>query len=521
VSALDSLDVLLIDLQDVGARYYTYPSTAVLMMRDAAPRGVRVVILDRPNPVGGTAVQGTMPVPPGELPPSGGFMPVPMRHGMTIGELARFANVELAIGADMVVVPAGGWRRGLYYDAIGLPWVRPSPAMPGLESALHYPGLCLFEGTNLSVGGDDVPFQVVGAPWLEPGRVLQALGIGEGGSGEAEGLDGVEVSATTFTPRDPTDAKYGGVEVRGLRLRVTDRSRYDPTRAAVALLAAIRATHPDSFRFRAGRFDRLAGDERLRGALESGVPPSRIWREWDARVAWFKERRASASEFGTLRPGKRLLCRAERHPSGREDGFVRLIAPSRALIGAGVIPTRSRPWRGDRQADWRSGRVGALGGSCCCSAGCSYPRRSGGAAGANQTLGLRFTLDRVGDRPSFGVAVICAAVPASGCLWRCSRGGAGASMLVSTPRALGGGAGIDAVLRGAGRAPLALGLPALVFGAGPGCTDRVILALATVVTVVQRVVHVARVSGTAQGGSRRRRETVPARIPATGKGAER
>lgn len=293
VSALDSLDVLLIDLQDVGARYYTYPSTAVLMMRDAAPRGVRVVILDRPNPVGGTAVQGTMPVPPGELPPSGGFMPVPMRHGMTIGELARFANVELAIGADVVVVPAGGWRRGLYYDAVGLPWVRPSPAMPGLESALHYPGLCLFEGTNLSVGrGTDVPFQVVGAPWLEPGRVLQALGIGEGGSGKGEGLDGVEVSATTFTPRDPTDAKYGGVEVRGLRLRVTDRSRHDPTRAAVALLAAIRATHPDSFRFREGRFDRLAGDERLRGALESGAPPSRIWREWDARVAWFKERRA-------------------------------------------------------------------------------------------------------------------------------------------------------------------------------------------------------------------------------------
>lgn len=293
VSALASLDVLLIDLQDVGARYYTYPSTAVLMMRDAAPRGVRVVILDRPNPVGGTAVQGTMPEPPGALPPSGGFMPVPMRHGMTIGELARFANVELAIGADVVVVPAGGWRRGLYYDGVGLPWVRPSPAMPGLESALHYPGLCLFEGTNLSVGrGTDVPFQVVGAPWLEPTRVLEALGIREGGRGNGEGLDGVEVSATAFTPRDPTDAKYGGVEVRGLRLRVTDRSRYDPTHAAVALLAAIRATHPDSFRFREGRFDRLAGDERLRGALESGAPPSRIWREWDARVAWFKERRA-------------------------------------------------------------------------------------------------------------------------------------------------------------------------------------------------------------------------------------
>ncbi len=293
LSALDSIDVLLIDLQDVGARYYTYPSTAVLMMRDAARRGVRVVILDRPNPVGGTAVQGTMPAPPGELPQAGGFLPVPMRHGMTLGELARFANTELGVGADVVVVPAAGWRRAVYYDATGLPWVRPSPAMPGLESALHYPGLCLFEGTNLSVGrGTDVPFQVVGAPWLEPTRVLRALGIGDGGRGTGDGLTGVEMSPVEFTPLKPTDAKYDGVAVRGIRLRVTDRSRYDPTRAAVALLAAIRAAHPDSFQFRDGRFDRLAGDDRLRVAIASGVAPVRVWGEWDARLRWFNERRA-------------------------------------------------------------------------------------------------------------------------------------------------------------------------------------------------------------------------------------
>jgi uncharacterized protein YbbC (DUF1343 family) len=291
VSRLDSLDVLLIDLQDVGARYYTYPSTAVLMMRDAARRGVRVVILDRPNPVGGTLVQGTMPAPPGALPPSGGFLPVLMRHGMTIGELARFANVELGVGADLVVVPAAGWRRVLYYDGTGLPWVRPSPAMPGLESALHYPGLCLFEGTNLSVGrGTDTPFQVVGAPWLDPARVLTRLA--EGGRGTSDAVSGVAIDTISFTPRDPTDAKYGGVSVRGLRLRVTDRSRYDPTRAAVALLSAIRATHPDSFQFRDGRFDRLAGDERLRAAIASGTPPSRVFQEWDARLRWFKDRRA-------------------------------------------------------------------------------------------------------------------------------------------------------------------------------------------------------------------------------------
>src|SRR3989454_3328144 len=165
-AAVDSVDVLLIDLQDIGARYYTYIATTVQLMRDATRAGKRVVVLDRRDPVGGTAVQGNVGARAGD-PDSlfSGFMPVAMRYGMTLGELARLANDALAIGTDLVVVPALGWNRTLFYDQTGLPWVKPSPNMPDIESALLYPGTCLFEGTNVSVGrGTATAFRVLGAP---------------------------------------------------------------------------------------------------------------------------------------------------------------------------------------------------------------------------------------------------------------------------------------------------------------------------------------------------------------------
>src|SRR3989442_3362588 len=181
--------------------------------------------------------------------------------------------------AELVVVPAAGWRRGAYYDATGLPWVKPSPNMPDFESALHYPGTCLFEGTNLSVGrGTGFAFQVVGAPWLDADAVLRRIRNGSRGTGV--GVAGVELTATRFTPRAPTDGKYDGVEIPGVRLRVIDRNGYDPTRVAVALLAAIRGVHPDSLRFRGERFDRLAGGAELRQALLAGRgarPPPWPW----------------------------------------------------------------------------------------------------------------------------------------------------------------------------------------------------------------------------------------------------
>jgi len=215
-----------------------------------------------------------------------------MRHGMTLGELLRLANDRLRLHAALTVVPTAGWRRSMYFDATGLPWVKPSPNMPDLESATHYPGTCLFEGTNLSVGrGTALAFQVVGAPWLDTTPVLGRLR--ERGKGKGEELAGVEILGVTFTPRAPTDGKYDGVELRGIRLRVTDRARYDPTKTAVALLAAIRAAQRDSLRFNERSFDRLAAGSELRRALVAGRAPAAIWRGWEAALARFRRSRAA------------------------------------------------------------------------------------------------------------------------------------------------------------------------------------------------------------------------------------
>jgi uncharacterized protein YbbC (DUF1343 family) len=283
LAALDSIDVLLVDLQDIGARYYTYPATAASLMRDAAARRKPIVVLDRPDPIGGELVQGDVRGGLGNPDSSPvGFLPIPMRHGMTLGELLRMVNDLLGLRADLVVVPAAGWRRTMDYDATGLPWVRPSPNMPDLESAFHYPGICLFEGTNLSVGrGTPAAFQIIGAPWLDARRLLQSVSA----------LDGVQVVDTEFTPHAPTDGKYDGVTLHGLRFRVTDRARYDPTRLAVALLAGLEALYPDSFQFRASSFDRLAADSGLRREVLAHRSPAEIWAAWSAPLEQFRRTR--------------------------------------------------------------------------------------------------------------------------------------------------------------------------------------------------------------------------------------
>jgi uncharacterized protein YbbC (DUF1343 family) len=288
----DSLDAVLVDLQDIGARYYTYVATAVLLMEHAARRGKPVLVLDRPNPLGGEVVQGNVRARPAAEETLVGRLPVPMRHGMTLGELLELANDVLGIHAQLTVIPTAGWRRGMYFDQTGLPWVRPSPSMPDLESALHYPGTCLFEGTNVSVGrGTRFPFQVVGATWLDASAVMRRLKGGEEGRGKREGLDGVELWADTARPRAPGDGKYDGVRINVIRLRVTDRRRYDPTHTAVALLAAVRAVHPDSFRFAAVHFDLLAAGPALRRAIMAGRAPAAIWRAWEPALQRFRRAR--------------------------------------------------------------------------------------------------------------------------------------------------------------------------------------------------------------------------------------
>jgi uncharacterized protein YbbC (DUF1343 family) len=287
---LDSLDLVVVDLQDIGARYYTYVGTAVLLMEAAARRGLPVVVLDRPNPLGGEAVQGNVRERAARAETLIGFLPIPMRHGMTLGELLRLANDTLHIHARLTVVPAAGWRRAMEFAQTGLPWVPPSPSMPSLESALHYPGTCLFEGTNLSVGrGTSLPFQVIGAPWLDTAALLRRLG--EEGRGKREGLTGVELVADTVTPQAPSDGKFAGVRINVIRLRVTDRRSYDPTRAAVALLAALVAVQRVRFAFVPAHFDRLAGGPGLRSALLAGRAPAAIWRGWAGPLARFRRAR--------------------------------------------------------------------------------------------------------------------------------------------------------------------------------------------------------------------------------------
>jgi uncharacterized protein YbbC (DUF1343 family) len=223
---LAGVEVVLVDLQDAGARYYTYLWTTVGVMRAAARKGIPVVVLDRPNPIGG-AVQGN--VLDTALRSPVGLLAIPMRHGMTLGELALLAKSDLALSTDLRVVPVSGWRRSMYFDETGLPFVPPSPNLRSLEALIHYPGTCLFEGTNLSVGrGTEHAFEQVGAPHLDTAEVLRALGEFH--------LLGVRFEAVTFTPVHPGDGKYADTLVQGIRLTVTDREAYDPTQTAMAML---------------------------------------------------------------------------------------------------------------------------------------------------------------------------------------------------------------------------------------------------------------------------------------------
>lgn len=278
---LRGIDLMLVDLQDAGARYYTYLATTVDVMRGAARHRIPVVLLDRPNPIG-APVQGNVLDP--EYSSSIGLLAVPMRHGMTLGELARLARADLKLEASLRVVPVSGWRRSAAWDETGLPFIPPSPNLRSLESLFHYPGTCLFEGTSLSVGrGSDAPFEQVGAPWLDTTAVLIRL--------RAAQLAGVRFQGVTFTPEKPGDAKYADTLLHGIKLRVTNRSTYDPTAVAVHLLAAVRAAHPDRFGWLVKHFDRLAGGPALREAVDRGERPDLIVRGWQADLARFRERR--------------------------------------------------------------------------------------------------------------------------------------------------------------------------------------------------------------------------------------
>jgi uncharacterized protein YbbC (DUF1343 family) len=274
---LAGLDVLVIDLQDVGTRVYTYIYTMANCLRAAARHGLPVVVCDRPNPIGGDQVEGA------SLQTAWssfvGQYPIPMRHGMTIGELARLFNQAFGIGATLEVVPLDGWRRSMYFDETGLPWVIPSPNLPTLDSAIVYPGAVLIEGTTLSEGrGTTRPFELIGAPWIDGERLAAAL--------NARGLPGCHFRPVFF---EPTFQKHARQTCGGCQIHVIDRRTFQPLRAAVELIDEFRREDPARFAWREPPYeyehdkepiDILYGSDRLRRTLDESGSAAALIESW-------------------------------------------------------------------------------------------------------------------------------------------------------------------------------------------------------------------------------------------------
>jgi uncharacterized protein YbbC (DUF1343 family) len=274
---LKGIDVLVIDLQDVGARIYTYIYTMANCLRACARHRIPVIVCDRPNPIGGTEVEGARLLPGYES--FVGQFPIPMRHGMTIGELARLFNECFKIGAPLEVVTMQGWQRGMYADATGLPWVMPSPNMPTLDTAIVYPGTVLFEGLMISEGrGTTRPFELVGAPWIEAERFARDM--------NALGLTGVHFRPAVF---EPTFQKHAKQACGGCQIHVTARHLFKPVLVGIALAGMFWRTNPSKFSWRQPPYeyeqdkmpiDILAGSDQLRQQIEADVPASEIAASW-------------------------------------------------------------------------------------------------------------------------------------------------------------------------------------------------------------------------------------------------
>ncbi|HUO86835.1 MAG TPA: DUF1343 domain-containing protein, partial [Thermoanaerobaculia bacterium] len=280
---LADLDLLVFDLQDAGARFYTYVSTLLLTLEAAAEAGVPLVVLDRPNPLGGLRVEGPAAAPRDEVPASFvNLAPGPLVHGLTLGEMARLANARLARPAELSVITMEGWRRAMVWADTGLPWVPPSPNLRTAEAALAYPGTALLEATNVSEGrGTEAPFLLVGAPWLDP----QRHGV------EAPGF---ELAPATFTPTaSPAvpDPKHEGVECRGFRVRVADPARAEPYRLGVRLLHRLQADPGFTWRDEGRALTWLLGTRRLGAALAGGLDVDEIIAlDSDDHESWREER---------------------------------------------------------------------------------------------------------------------------------------------------------------------------------------------------------------------------------------
>jgi uncharacterized protein YbbC (DUF1343 family) len=285
---LQDIDVLLVDLLDVGTRVYTFIYTVSYCLERAASSHKKIVILDRPNPIGGLLTEGNCLQR--EWASFVGRYPIPMRHGLTIGELAGLLNREFAIGCDLTVIPMQGWQRGMYYNDTGLPWVAPSPNLPTPTSALVYPGQVIWEGTNVSEGrGTTQPFELFGAPYFDVNAITEELA--------QEPLPGCTLRKLVF---EPTSNKWQGQACNGFQLHVHDRHQYRSYPVSLRILQAVLHRHPEQFAWKPPPYeyeheklpiDLIIGDGEVRRRLASLEPLADIEADWQPGLAAYNEMR--------------------------------------------------------------------------------------------------------------------------------------------------------------------------------------------------------------------------------------
>ncbi len=292
---LKSIDILVIDIQDIGTRYYTFVWSAILMIEQMAKLKKKILILDRPNPLNGESVQG--PVLEPKYISFVGLYPVPIRHGMTVGELCNLINGELKIGAQIEIVKMKGWSRQHYYTDTGLCWTCPSPNMPSFETAFVYPGMCLLEGTNVSEGrGTTKPFEIFGAPWIDPFTFVKAI--------NKKKLPGADFRPTYFIP---TFNKFKDRLCGGAQIYVTGKKRFDPVSTGLEIIKTIKNLYSDKFEWRKPPyefekrklpFDILIGNSWIREAIEKNKSIVSIKRRWQRDLDKFKRIRKKYLLYG-------------------------------------------------------------------------------------------------------------------------------------------------------------------------------------------------------------------------------
>jgi uncharacterized protein YbbC (DUF1343 family) len=275
LDVLKTLDAVVIDIQDAGARFYTYETTLGYFLEGAAKAGIEIIVLDRPNPITGSFVQG--PIPDSGHESFTNYDSVPVRHGMTVGELAKMFNGERGINARLQVVPLAGWMQGDWYDSTGLAWINPSPNLRSLTEATLYPGVALVEGTNVSVGrGTDTPFELLGAPWINAGALAQYL--------NARNISGVRFVPVTFTPNAST---YAGQKCQGVNIILIERNAFDAPELGVELASALHKLYPEQFHME--RMIELLVNQSTYDAIAKGEDPRRIAEDWREPLDKFQQ----------------------------------------------------------------------------------------------------------------------------------------------------------------------------------------------------------------------------------------